>query len=185
LDYWTPPRACLFPHPVSMFMSMPGVHLMPNVNVHECAHVILLLFPYHEDGSNKLNACNWFYLCVWFIFNLNSRYCYAKNIYYSVYTWDVAHVNPAPCFLLPALFTYNPFLLTWRTSFLAPGANTHPLLSLVCYQLLTLCYFAHPDTPHRSGYNIYINDINNISRPVWYNYFLSLFLSSGWSRKSI
>jgi hypothetical protein len=44
------------------------------------------------------------------------------------------------------------------------GANTHPLLSLVCYQVLTLCYFSHPNTPHRSGNNIYIDDINNISR---------------------
>jgi hypothetical protein len=42
-------------------------------------------------------------------------------------------------------------------------------LSLVCYQLLTFCCFAHHDTPHGSSYNIYINDINNISRPVWYS----------------
>jgi hypothetical protein len=59
-----------------------------------------------------------------------------------------------------------PFLLTWRTSFLARGANTHPLLSLVCYQLLTLSCITHPDTPYQSGYNIYIDDINNISRPI-------------------
>jgi hypothetical protein len=76
------------------------------------------------------------------------------------------HINPAPCFLLPTPFTYYPFLLTWRTSFLARGANTHPLSCLVCYQLLTLCCFTQPDTPHRSSYSIYIDDINNISHPV-------------------
>ncbi len=106
----------------------------------------------------------------WFIFNLNTKSCYSKIIYYSVYTWDMAHVNPpSPCFLLPTLFSCHLFFLTWRTSFLARGANTHPLLSLVCYQLLTLCYSTHPDTPHRSSYNIYIDDINNISRPIWYS----------------
>jgi hypothetical protein len=98
----------------------------------------------------------------WFIFNLNTKSCYSQIIYYSVHIWDMAHINPTHCFLLPALFTCHPlfllpaFFLTWRTSFLARGANTHPLLSLVCYQLFTLCYFSHPDTPHRSSYNIYM-----------------------------
>ncbi len=36
------------------------------------------------------------------------------------------------------------FLLTRWTSYLARGTNTHPLLSLVCYQLFTLCHFSHP-----------------------------------------
>ncbi len=71
-----------------------------------------------------------------------------------------------PNFLLATLCSLLPaFLLTWRTSFLARGANTHPLLSLVCYQLPTLCCFSHPNTPYRSSYNIYVDDINNISRP--------------------
>jgi hypothetical protein len=83
----------------------------------------------------------------------------------------MACVNPAPCSLLPALFYLPPhilvtrFLLTWRTSFLARGVNTHPLLSQVCCQLPTLCCFSHPNTPHRSSYNIYKDDINNISLP--------------------
>jgi hypothetical protein len=34
---------------------------------------------------------------------------------------------------------------------------------------LLLCHFSHPNTPHRSSYNIHIDDINNISRPVLYN----------------
>ncbi len=77
--------------------------------------------------------------------------------------------------LIPPLASYcplflliTPFYLLGEPAFLACGANSHPLLSLVCYQLLTFCYFTHPDTPHTSGYNIYIDDINNISRPVWY-----------------
>ncbi len=54
-----------------------------------------------------------------------------------------------------------------RTTEIVPiSANTHPLLSLVGYKLLTLCYFSDHNTPHRSSYNIYIDD--NISRPVWY-----------------
>jgi hypothetical protein len=83
----------------------------------------------------------------------------------------MACVNPPLASHCPLLFTCHPsfllptFLHTWRTSFLARGANTHPPLSLVCYQLPTLCYFSHPNTPHRSSYNIYIDDINNISRP--------------------
>jgi hypothetical protein len=58
------------------------------------------------------------------------------------------------------------FLLTWKTSFLHRGANTHPLLFLVCYQLFNLRHFSHPNRPHRSSYNIYIDDINNISHPI-------------------
>ncbi len=62
-------------------------------------------------------------------------------------------------------FCYPLYLLTWRTRFLARGLNTHPLFSLVCYQLHNLCCFSHPNTPYRSSYNIYIDDINNISCP--------------------
>ncbi len=125
----------------------------------------------------------------WFIFILNTKSCYSQLIYYSIYTHDIAHVNPTPCSPLPALF-YLPsslyvthFLHTWRTSYLACDSNTHPLLSLVCYQLFTLCHFSHPNIPHRSSYNIYIDDINNISCPVWYTtllYYLncSIFLNT-------
>ncbi len=74
-------------------------------------------------------------------------------VIHSIYTSDEILANPTPCSLLPA------FLLTWRTSFLA-----HPLLPLVCYQLPTLCCFSHPNTLHRSSYNIY-TDINNIRCP--------------------
>jgi hypothetical protein len=47
-------------------------------------------------------------------------------MYNSIYTSDEICSNPTPCPLSPSI------LLTWRTSFLACGANSHPLLSLVC-----------------------------------------------------
>jgi hypothetical protein len=74
----------------------------------------------------------------------------------------------ARSFYLPPLSMLPTFLLTWRTSYLARGANTHPLWSLVCYQLFTLCHFSHPNTPHKSSYNIYlrVDDINSISHLV-------------------
>jgi hypothetical protein len=84
----------------------------------------------------------------WFIFNLNTKSRYSQKLYYSIYTWDTARVNPTPCSLLPAFFTCHPlfmlptFLLTWRSSYLARGANIYPLLSLVCCQLLILCHFS-------------------------------------------
>jgi hypothetical protein len=97
----------------------------------------------------------------------------------------IIRINSGPCFLLSLPISicqsslhYPFFLLTWRISFLDRGANTHSLLSLVCYRLFTLCHFSHPDTPQRSSYNIYIDDINNISCPVWYNeLYLIFFLS--------
>ncbi len=80
--------------------------------------------------------------------------------YITVFTQQMRFMPTQP--LAPC---YSLFLLTWRTSFLAHGANTHPLLSLVCYQLPTLCCFSHPNTPRGLSYNIYIDDINKISRP--------------------
>ncbi len=114
------------------------------------------MFRYHEDGSKKLDACNRFFLCMVY-FEPKHKISLSQIIYYSVYTWDMACIHPAPCFLLPALFTCHPFsvtrffLLSWRTSFLARGANVQTLLSLVCYHLPTLCCFSHPNTPHRSS----------------------------------
>ncbi len=97
--------------------------------------------------------------CALFIFNLNTKSIFSQIVYYSIYTSNEIRTNQTPCPLSPTI------LLTWRTSFLARGANTHPLLSLVCYQLPTLCCFSHPSTSHRSSYTISIDDINNISRP--------------------
>jgi hypothetical protein len=65
--------------------------------------------------------------------------------------------------LLPA----TPCLLTWRTSPLARGGE---FLSTLVPGLLTTApplaspfTFSHPT--HRSSYNVYIEDINNTSRP--------------------
>ncbi len=78
--------------------------------------------------------------------------------------------QPWPLLLITCSLYLTPlFYLLGEPAFLARSLNTHLLLSLVCYQLFTLCCFTHPDTPRRSSYSIYIDDINNISRPVWYN----------------
>jgi hypothetical protein len=82
------------------------------------------------------------------------------------------YVNPTPCSIVPSPLVFvtpsyaTTFYLLGEPAFLACSVNTHPLLSLVCYQLFTLCCFTHPKAPHRSSYNIYIDDINNISRLV-------------------
>ncbi len=101
---------------------------------------------------------------------------FADNMLLLLHIYTVmARINPALASHCPisSLFANPPCVahfFTWRTSFLDRGANTHPLFSLVCYRLLTLCCFTQPDSPHRSSYNIYRDDINNISRPVWYTY---------------
>jgi hypothetical protein len=75
------------------------------------------------------------------------------------------YIAPSPPYLsIP--FTLPTFYLLGEPAFLARGANAYPLLSLVCYQLFTLCCFTHPETSHRSSYSIYIDDINNISCPT-------------------
>ncbi len=112
------------------------------VHIQEFGVSNLEFFRYHEDGSKKLNACNQFFLRMVYFYPEHKIWFFTDRI-----------------LQLPA------FLLPWRTSFLACDANTHPLLSLVCYQLSALCCFSHPNTPHRSSYNIYIDNINNISRP--------------------
>jgi hypothetical protein len=111
----------------------------------------------------------------WFIFNLNTKYCYSQITCYGTYircTLKHLHVNPAPYFPLPhpLFYSTNPFYITtfyllWKPAFLARGANTHPLLSLVCFQLFTPYCFTHPETAHRSSYSIYIDDINNSAVP--------------------
>ncbi len=51
----------------------------------------------------------------------------------------------------------NQLLFSWWQipSTLVPGLLT----------TATSCKFSHPFTPHRSRYNIYIDNINNTSRP--------------------
>jgi hypothetical protein len=57
--------------------------------------------------------------------------------------------------LLPGFTSVCPFLYNSTPSFyllgdpvsFARGANTHPLLSLLCYQLFSPCCFTHPRHP--------------------------------------
>jgi hypothetical protein len=44
--------------------------------------------------------------------------------------------------------------------------RTHPLLSLVSYQLFSPYCLAHPEGTPQIKLHIYIDNINNISRPV-------------------
>ncbi len=69
--------------------------------------------------------------------------------------WFLA--NPPPCFpvslqLAPFIWFNPSFYLLGDPASFAHGANTHPLLSLVCYQLFSPCCFTHPKAPHRSSY---------------------------------
>jgi hypothetical protein len=81
-------------------------------------------------------------------------------IYYNIYTsYNARSTRP----LLPTALC----LLTWRTSSLACGGE-YP--STLVPGLLTFAPpFASPPTlshpPYRSSYNVYIDDINNTSRP--------------------
>ncbi len=86
---------------------------------------------------------------------------------------DISFCQPTPC---PPFASFNPpytarppvYLLGDPSSF-ACGANTHPLLSLVGYQLFSPCCLTHPKGTPQIKLCIYIDDINNISRPVWFS----------------
>jgi hypothetical protein len=81
--------------------------------------------------------------------------------------------NPPPCFPLslhsaPCYMTQPLFLLTWRTSLLClwceyPSTLVHGLLSTV----LTLLLHPPQGTP-QIKLHLYIDDINNVSRPIWH-----------------
>jgi hypothetical protein len=109
----------------------------------------------------------------WFIFNLNIKYCYSQmtcygtHIYRHSLTLTPPHASHCPLPLcMPIPLTLTLFYVHGKPASLARGANTHPLMSLVCYQLFTLCCFTHSKAPHRSSYSVYIDDINNVSCPV-------------------
>ncbi len=79
------------------------------------------------------------------------------NMHRCIYIMMMISCQPTPLLLallyLPLLHepTLLSYLLGDSASF-AHGVNTHPLLSLVCYQLSSPCCFTHPKTPHRSSY---------------------------------
>ncbi len=74
-----------------------------------------------------------------------------------MYITTMISCQPTP--LLPVLALSCPFYMIQPFFYLlgdpasfARGANTHPHLSLVCYQLFSPCCFTHPKAPHRSSY---------------------------------
>jgi hypothetical protein len=73
-------------------------------------------------------------------------------------------VNPS--LVSHLLYPIPPFYLLGDPSSFARGANIHPLTSLVSYQLSSPCCLTHPEGSPQIKLHIYIEDINNISRPV-------------------
>jgi hypothetical protein len=102
-----------------------------------------------------------------------SESCYSQIIYYIIYTQDTAHVNPAPCSSLPALFLlatphlcYPLFYLLGEPAILLVARipiSSCPWFAINCSPFDTSPTLTHPIDQVN---NIYIDDINNISRPV-------------------
>jgi hypothetical protein len=98
------------------------------------------------------------------------------NMYERIYTYicpAIAPCKPPPwpclCFIpLPLHVTTLPFYLLGDPFSCARGANIHPPSSLVSYQLFSSCWLTHPEDTPQIKLHIYIDDINNISRSVWY-----------------
>jgi hypothetical protein len=132
---------------------------------------VLFLFPYHKDGSKKLDAHSSFISCMVF-FNLNIKISsFTDRILQYLHI-----INTRPTrLLLPA----TQCLLFWRTSSLARGGE---FLSTLVPDLLTTAPplaspFALSHPTHRSHYNVYIDDISNTSLPHLAQFFISvLFL---------
>jgi hypothetical protein len=103
--------------------------------------------------------------CTWFIYNLNTKHCYSQV----TYKWHYVHMRIRIVALFNSACTISPpvYLLGDPSSF-ARGANTHPLSSLVSYQLFSPCCLTHPGSTPQIKLHIYIDNINNISCPVWY-----------------
>ncbi len=105
---------------------------------------------------------------------------FADNTWWHIYVQICRHttilVNPSPCFSpshhpIPFYTSQSLYLLTWRTSFSCswckyPSTLVPGLLSTVLPLLL------HPPqgTP-QIKLRVHIDNINNISRLVWYNYY--------------
>ncbi len=87
--------------------------------------------------------------------------------------------QPAPCF--PACFIQFPFYLLGDPSSFACGANIHPVSSLVSYQLFSPCCLTHPEGTPQIKLHIYIDNINNISRPIWYKKCMRQYKCTGYT----
>ncbi len=95
-------------------------------------------------------------------------------------------MSPPPPLLysipLFAPFVFPVYLLGDSSSF-AHGANIYPLSSLVSYQLFSPCCLTHLEGTPQINLHIYIDDINNISHPVFVLSLLpALYLGSPWKK---
>ncbi len=108
----------------------------------------------------------------WFIFNLNIKHCYARIVYYSVYKWNMVPHQPCPLLLTTHSLYLTPlfYLLGDPAFLLVVWIPIHfcPWFAINCSHFAASPTPTHPDTPHGSSYSTYIDDINSISRPVWY-----------------
>ncbi len=99
----------------------------------------------------------------WFIFNLNTNQCYSQIIHNDthmhryMYITTIILYQPTPLlpflarpWLAPFVWLNPSFYLLGDPASFACGGNTHPLLSLVCYQLFSLCCCTHPKAPQSS-----------------------------------
>ncbi len=101
---------------------------------------------------------------------------FADNIQWHIYRM---HMYTALCKshpllpITPSLFTLVNLILylLGEPAFLARATNTHPLLSLVCYQLLTPCCITHPKAPHKSSYIFTLMPLTTsaVSSDTWSN----------------
>jgi hypothetical protein len=98
-----------------------------------------------------------------FFFNRNTKQRYSQitnsdtHSHRYMYTRDDSlSIHPLLLSItLVFLFLCSPtplFYLLGDPASFARGANSHPLLPLVCYQLFSPCCFTHPKAPHRSSY---------------------------------
>ncbi len=116
----------------------------------------------------------------WFIFNLNTKQCYSQTTYndtlshrYICTRDDSLSIHPL-LFSLTSTFPFlqgptSPFYLLGRFCFFCswceyPSTLVPGLLSTVLPLLLR-----PPQGTPQIKLHIYIDDINNISRPVWYS----------------
>ncbi len=118
------------------------------------------MFRYHEDNSKKLNACS-SPSHTWFIFNLNTKISsFTDHILQYLHVINACPTRPL--LLLPCVY------LLGEPAFLLSRGGEFPS-TLVPGLLTTAPPLAGPFTPshptHRSSYNVYIDDINNTSRP--------------------
>ncbi len=135
-------------------------------------------FRYHEVGSKKLNACIRFFLCMVY-FNLSTKQCYSQITRNSTQmhryiAYNDSLANPPPCFpfcpnlppfiwLIPSFYLENQLLLC----VVQIPIHSCPWFAINCSPLAASLLHPLQGTP-QIKLHIYIDDISNISRPVWH-----------------